>query len=251
MKIGIIGAGSIGATLARRLVAAGHQVRLANSRGAQTIQALAQEIGATAVAASEAVQDVDAIVVSIPFGQVPALAGLFARVPPQVPVIDTSNYYPFRDGAIAAVDGGTPESVWVSEQIGRPVIKAFNAVLAYTLAQKGLPSGAPERIAIPVAGDDQAGKAIACELVEAAGFDALDAGDLAGSWRQQPGAPAYCTELRVDELRSALAAADKARAPQVRDQAMQEFAKRGDALTHEVAIALNRTITRLSLRSGA
>jgi predicted dinucleotide-binding enzyme len=95
-------------------------------------------------------------------------------VPTDVAVIDTSNYYPFRDGAITEVDGGKPESVWVSEQIGRPVVKAWNAVLAVTLSEKGQPNGAPRRIAIPVAGDDSAAKATAMELVEATGFDPLD-----------------------------------------------------------------------------
>jgi hypothetical protein len=119
-------------------------------------------------------------------------------------VIDTSNYYPFRDGAIAEVDGGKPESVWVSEQIGRPVVKAWNAVLAATLAERGQPNGASGDIAIPVAGDDPNAKATAMELVGATGFDALDTGSLSDSWRQQPSTPAYCTELTTNELKSAL-----------------------------------------------
>jgi 8-hydroxy-5-deazaflavin:NADPH oxidoreductase len=243
MKIGIIGAGHLGATLARKLVAAGHDVKLAASKGPDAVRDRATELGAVPVASAQAVQDVDAVIVSIPLANIPDLAPVLAAVPPEVPVIDTSNYYPMRDGAISALDGGMPESVWVSEQLGRPVIKAFNAVLAHTLAARGQPTGTAGRLAIPVAGDDPRGKAVAMALVDAAGFDALDAGDLAGSWRQQPGTPAYCTELTVEELRPALDAADQARAPAHREALIQEFIARGDTATHEDMVARNRAVT--------
>jgi hypothetical protein len=115
--------------------------------------------------------------------------------------------------------------------------------LAHTLAERGQPSDTPGRIAFPVAGDDPRGKAVATALVDAAGFDALDAGDLTGSWRQQPGTPAYCTELTVDELRSALAAADKARAPEHREALIKEFIASGGTATHEDVVARNRAVT--------
>ncbi|EJZ22367.1 NAD(P)-binding domain-containing protein, partial [Rhizobium sp. Pop5] len=217
MKIGIIGAGNIGATLARKLAAGGHEVKLANSKGPDTIRDLAGDIGAAAVSKEEAVQGVDVVVLSIPFGNYRDLGGLFGDVAKEVVVIDTSNYYPFRDGAIADVDGGMPESVWVSGQIGRPVIKTWNAVLAATLAEKGRLDGTDGRIAIPVAGDAPEAKAIAIELVEAIGFEALDTGGLAASWRQQPGTPAYCTELATSELKEALRSADRSRAANNRD----------------------------------
>ena len=153
---------------------------LANSKGPDTIRDLARDIGATAVSKEEAVQGVEAIVLAIPFGKYPDLASLFNDVPADVVVIDTSNYYPFRDGAVAEVDGGKPESVWVSEQIGRPVVKAWNAVLAVTLAERGQPNRASGRIAIPVAGDAPKAKATAMQLVEATGFDTVDAGSLRG-----------------------------------------------------------------------
>ena len=123
MKIGIIGAGNIGATLARKLAASGHEVKLANSKGPDTIRDLARDVGATAVSKEEAVQGVAVIVLAIPFGRYLDLASLFNDVPADVVVIDTSNYYPFRDGAVAEIDGGKPGSVWVSEQIGRPVVR--------------------------------------------------------------------------------------------------------------------------------
>ncbi len=195
MKIGIVDAGNIGATLARKLVVAGHDVKMSNSKGPDTIGDLARDVGAKAVSKEEAVQDVEVIILSIPFAKYPDIATLFNSVPEATVIVDTSDYYPFRDGAIADVDEGKPESVWVGEQIGRPVVKAWNAVLAATLAGKGQPSEASGRIAIPIAGDDKNAKATAMELVEATGFEALDSGSLADSWRQQLGTPAYCTEL--------------------------------------------------------
>ena len=243
MKIGIIGAGNIGATLARKLAAAGHGVKLANSKGPDTIRELAGDIGAAAVSKEEAVGGVEVVVLSIPFANYRDLAGLFDDVPEDVVVIDTSNYYPFRDGAIADVDGGMPESVWVSGQIGRPVIKAWNAVLAATPAEKGQPDGTDGRIAIPVAGDAPEAKAVAIGLVEAAGFDGLDAGGLAASWRQQPGTPAYCTELAANELKEALRSADRFRAADNRDALIKEFFAAGTGLTHDEMVARNRAGT--------
>ncbi|MEJ7935518.1 NAD(P)-binding domain-containing protein [Sphingobium sp. AN558] len=243
MKIGIIGAGNIGATLARKLAAEGHDIKLANSKGPDSLRDLAQEVGATAVSREDAVKDVEAIILSIPFLSYQDLAALFAGVPADVTVIDTSNYYPFRDGAIDGLDNGTAESVWISDQIGRPVIKAWNAVLAATLAERGKPAGSEGRIALPVAGDDAKGKALAMQLVDATGFDALDAGSLADSWRQQPGTPAYCTELTLGDLGSALAAADKRRAPENREALITQFMARYGELTHDDTIAMNRTGT--------
>lgn len=158
MKIGIIGAGNIGATLARKLAAERHLVIMAGSKGPDTISEQAERIGAVPVTARDAAKGVDVIVLSFPFAKIPDVSELFPDVPADVIVVDTSNYYRQRDGQIAEVDEGKPESVWVSEQLGRPVIKAFNAVLAHTLADKGKPKGTAERIAIPVAGDDRRSK---------------------------------------------------------------------------------------------
>lgn len=243
MRISIIGAGHIGATLARKLAASGHVVKLANSKGPNSIRDLARDLGAVAVSREQAVKDVDVVVLSIPFASYSDLAGLFSDVPAEVVVIDTSNYYPFRDGAITEVDDGKPESVWVSEQIGRPIIKAWNAVLAETLSDRGKPAGTPGRIAIPIAGDDAKAKATAFQLVDATGFDTLDAGTLAASWRQQPGTLGYCTELTLNDLKAALAAADKRRAPENREALIKEFAAAGAKLTHDEMVARNRAVT--------
>jgi 8-hydroxy-5-deazaflavin:NADPH oxidoreductase len=89
------------------------------------------------------VKDVEAVVLSVPFAKYPDLTSVFSNVPADVAVIDTSNYYPLRDGAITEVDNRELDSVWVSEQIGRPVIKAWNAVLSHTLSDRGKPQGTP------------------------------------------------------------------------------------------------------------
>lgn len=243
MKIGIIGAGNIGATLARRLAASGHDIKLANSRAPESIHDLAHSLGAVAVSKEQAVKDVEVVILSIPFAGYPYLASLFSNVPAEVVVADTANYYPFRDGVITEVNNGKPESVWVSEQIGRPVIKAWNAVLSHTFSDRGMPKSTPGRIAIPIAGDNTKAKLTFMQLVEATGFDALDAGTLAESWRQQPGTPAYCTELTLDDLKSALASADKQRAPKNREALINEFMAGNGKLTHDEIVARNRAVT--------
>ncbi|MGO4569094.1 NADPH-dependent F420 reductase [Rhizobium sp. 2YAF20] len=243
MKIGIIGAGNIGAILARKLGAAGHEIKLANSKGPESIRDLAAEVGATAMTKEDAVTGVDTVILSIPFSAYRDLAGLFEDVPDNVVVVDTSNYYPFRDGAISDVDGGKPEAVWVTEQIKRPIIKAWNAVLAATLAEKGVEKSQPGRIALPVAGDDLEKKSLVMQLVEATGFDALDAGGLVTSWRQQPGTLAYCTELTAGELQSALEKADKIRSAGNREALVKVFMEKGSSLTHDDIVAQNRAGT--------
>jgi predicted dinucleotide-binding enzyme len=241
MRIGIIGTGNIGSTLARKLAQAGHSIRIANSRGPDTLKDLAEETGAKAVAAPEAARGVDVVILSIPFGKLPLLRGFLAGLPDDVVVADTSNYFPVRDGPIAAIDGGQVESLWVSEHIGHPVVKAWNNVLAATLAGKGLPAGAGGRIALSVAGDDPAAKKVVLSLVEATGFDAIDGGPLAESWRQLPITGAYCSELTAPEMRAALAAADRARAPQRRERMVKEFMALGDKITTEDIVQLHRS----------
>ncbi|WP_434600774.1 NADPH-dependent F420 reductase [Pseudomonas sp. Z4-7] len=243
MKIGIIGAGNIGATLARKLAACGHEIKLANSKGPESLQKLASEIGVKAVTREEAVSGVDAVILSIPFAKYPELRQAFSNVHEKTVVIDTSNYYPGRDGAIKDVDDGKPESIWVSEQLGRPVIKTWNALLAATLADKGQPAGSSTRIALPVAGSDPAALAVAQDLVEDTGFSAFVAGSLEDSWRQQPGTPAYCTELTLPALKLALDAADKTRAAQNRDALIARFMAPGSQFSHEQIVALNRAMT--------
>ncbi|MEU1984443.1 NAD(P)-binding domain-containing protein [Nocardia sp. NPDC019395] len=233
MKIGILGVGYIGKSLSRKLAAAGHDVKVANSRGPETIEADVLATGARAVAATEAVKDVDVVILSIPLNRLPDIAPLIATVPAETVVVDTSNYYPARDTAIPAIEAGQVESLWAAEQLGRPIVKAWNAIGSGSLAEKGAPAGTTGRIAIPVAADDDTARAVGMALVEDTGFDGFDAGTLAQSWRQQPGAPAYCTDLTREEMPAALAAADAERLPKRRDLAVAIFAERaGDPKTN-------------------
>jgi predicted dinucleotide-binding enzyme len=223
MNIGIIGAGQIGSVLARKLSEVGHTVALANSRGPDTLAGLAAQVGASAVSVEDATRDVDVVIVTIPEKNIPLLPkDLFDQVSKDVVVIDTGNYYPgLRDDPIAAVDAGMPESGWVARQLGRPVVKVFNNIMAHSLAHEGRPAGDAGRIALPVSGDDARAKAIVIGLVDAIGFDGVDAGDLEASWRQQPGTPVYCTDYDIEGVRRALAKADKASAPALRDRTLE------------------------------
>lgn len=207
MRIGIIGAGNIGGTLTRRFRALGHDVAVANSRGPDSLAALAAETGARAVTTGEAVRGRDLVVVAIPLRAVADLPpGLFDAAGGAV-IVDTGNYYPGRDGRIAEIEAGTTESGWVAGRIGRPVVKAFNTIPARQLIEGGLPPGSAGRIASPVAGDDARAKETVLSLVESLGFDAVDAGTLDESWRQQPGTPVYGAGLGADAARRALAEA--------------------------------------------
>lgn len=240
MNIGILGAGNIGGTLAQKLAAQGHSVKLANSRGAASLRDLAARIGVTAADQKDAVKYVEAIIIAVPLANVPQLAELLSNVPQSVILMDTTNYYPFRDGTLPALEAGQPESVWVSEQLGRPVVKTWNAALAQTLSGRGQSAGTLGRLALPVAGDSAKAKQLAMQLVQDSGFDALDAGPLAESWQQQPGTPAYCTELTLPELEAALAAADQQRAPVNRDAAMDRLMGLGRTPTHDEIVQNNR-----------
>jgi hypothetical protein len=207
MRIGIIGAGQIGGTLARRFAALGHDVSIANSRGPETLAALARETGAKPVTVQEAARGGEVVIVTIPLKNVARLPGnLFDGVPADVVVVDTGNYYPQqRDGRIDAIENGAAESRWVSDRLGRPVVKAFNNIYARHLVERGKPKGAAGRIALPVAGDDPRAKDVVIRLLDELGFDGVDGGSLDESWRQQPGTPVYGTDLDVAGVKRALA----------------------------------------------
>lgn len=218
MNIGIIGAGHIGGTLTRRLTALGHNVFVANSRGPETLAALAQETGAKPVSIHEAARSGEIVIVTIPEKNIATLPrDLFQGVPDDVIVIDTGNYYPQqRDGRIDGIEAGTAESRWVEQQLGRPVVKTFNNIYADHLLRLGRPAGDPQRIALPVAGDDPKAKQKVIELLDELGFDGVDAGTIDESWRQQPGTPVYATDHDVEGVKKALAEASKERTPEWR-----------------------------------
>jgi predicted dinucleotide-binding enzyme len=245
MKIGIIGAGAIGTTLAQRLSAAAHDVAIANSRGPETIDSAALSTGARAVHAGNVTDSADVVIVSVAIGRVPDVALLVRDAPAAAVIIDTSNYYPLRDGDIPALDDGQVESLWVTEHYGRPLVKAWNAITAQSFSEHGTAAGTAGRIAIPVAGDDELAKQVASALVETTGFDAFDAGSLADSWRQQPGTPAYCTDRTADELPHILAKADADRSARRRDLAIAAAIERTEAegsVTSDYLMRLNRAI---------
>ncbi|HSU61421.1 MAG TPA: NAD(P)-binding domain-containing protein [Bryobacteraceae bacterium] len=213
MKIGIIGAGNIGGALTRRFAQLGHEVFVANSRGPASLASLAKETGAKPVTVQEAARSGEVVVVTIPEGKIRDLPkDLFAGVPDDVVVVDTGNYYPQqRDGRLNEIEDGVTESRWVEHQLGHPVVKAFNNIYAKHLLELRRPAGTPGRIALPVAGDNSRAKEVVLKLVNELGFDAVDAGGLDDSWRQQPGTPVYATDFDADGVRRALREAQKER----------------------------------------
>ena len=218
LKIGVIGAGHIGSALVRHFTRLSHDVVVANSRGPDTLADLARETGAKPAQVTDVPRGRDLVVVTIPECKVPELpAGLFGGAPADLIVIDTGNYYPRqRDGRIDEIENGLPESRWVERQLGHPVIKVFNNIFAEHLANKAKPAGSPGRIALPVSGDNAQAKAVVMELVHDIGFDAVDAGGLDESWRQQPGSPVYTADLDAAGVRRALAEATPQRKPEWR-----------------------------------
>jgi hypothetical protein len=212
MRIGIIGAGNIGGNLARRFAQLGHEVFIANSRGPETLRDFARETGAKPVTPAEAARKGEVVIVTIPEKNIPKLADdLFADTPQNAVIVDTGNYYPRRDGQISEIESGVTESRWVSSQLGRPVVKAFNNIYAQHLLERGKPRGTAGRIALPVAGDDKRAKEIVIKLLDELGFDGVDAGGLDDSWRQQPGSPVYGTDFDAEGVKEALAKASPER----------------------------------------
>jgi hypothetical protein len=213
MKIGIIGTGNIGSTLARQLAALGDDVSIANSRGPETLTELAEQTGATPLPATDIANDRQVVILAVPQKAVADLASTIRdRLPEDVVVVDAGNYVPaVRDGAIPELDDGMVESRWTETQLGHPVVKAFNTIGAQSLRTGARPAGAPDRFAAPAAGDDVAAKQLVVGLLDHLGFDGFDAGSLTDSWRQQPGTPVYTADLPLAAARAAL---DEARPEQ-------------------------------------
>ena len=190
--LGLIGAGKIGSTVARLAVNAGLDVVLSNSRGPQTLSGLVSDLGprATAATVDEAAAAGDWVVVTIPlkhYRQVPA-APLAGKV-----VLDTMNYYPGRDGVFPELDSGSTTSSELLQRHldGAHVVKAFNNIYFEHLLSLARPSGAADRSALPIAGNDARAKESAAALLDTLGYDIVDVGTLADSWRVEPGTPVY------------------------------------------------------------
>ena len=208
MRIGIIGAGNIGGTLARLFVRADHDVALSNSRGPATLGALVAEIGegVQAMRAANAAAFGEIVVVAIPFGryrEVPA-APLHGKI-----VVDANNYFEGRDGRIEDIEAGrtTSSELLQRHASGATVVKAFGAIGWARLLNDGRPAGGADRLAIPIAGDDPAAKATVASLIDAIGFDAVDAGPLADGGRKfQPGTDLFTTGLPTADVEARFSA---------------------------------------------
>jgi len=205
--LGIIGAGNIGSQLARLGVANGYDVVVSNSRGPATLEALIAELGPRARAAlpAEAAAG-DLVIVTIPLHAIdtlplPELAGKL--------VIDTNNYYPQRDGNIDALDEETTTTAEMLQDLltESRVVKAFNHIYAADLSTDGLPSGAENRRALVIAGNDPEARETVTALLDAFGFDTVDLGPLTESWRIQRDTPGYGPRMDAFELREAVSAA--------------------------------------------
>ena len=190
--LGIIGSGNIGAAIARLATAAGTPVVVANSRGPETLIDLVAELGplATAGAVEQAAAAGEFVVLSVPLTATTAIpaALLEGRT-----VVDTSNYYPFRDGRIPVLDADefTTGELVQRHFAGAQLVKAFNNILAHHIPALARPAGAPDRTALPIAGNDAAAKTRVAALIDRFGFDTVDTGTLAESWRFEPEAAAY------------------------------------------------------------
>ncbi len=209
MRIGFIGSGHIGSTVARLAVERGHDVVMSNSRGPDTLQDVVSSLGshASAATAADAAAAGEIVVVTIPFKSYRAVP--VVQTAGKI-VIDTNNYYPERDGRIAELDdGSTTSSEILAAQLGDAmVVKAFNTIYYKDLESQGQPTGTPGRPALPIAGDDAMAKREVTALIHSFGFDVVDAGALREGRRFEPGTPAYNVRLDVEGLRLALADTD-------------------------------------------
>ena len=249
MEISLIGAGNIGACLSRKLKDARHTVRIANSRGPETLADLAKEVGATAVSVVDIAKQSDVLIISVPMKAIQQFpANLFDGARHDLIVVDTGNYYSMRDGRIEPLESDMLETKWVAEQLGRSVVKAFNNISIDSLRNQGRPKGSPERFALPVAGDDQRAKGVVIGLIEEIGFDGVDAGGLDASWRQQPGSAAYCTNLgasRLKDVMQGLTADDRAKLGERRDVALKKMLALPNGIVAKDSVPLLRSLAGL------
>ena len=204
MKIGIIGAGFIGRLIAIHGVRNGHEVMISNSRGPDSLRSAVAAIKCKSGFAVEAAKFGDVVFLAVPFSNyllLPAQA-LAGKI-----VVDANNYYPDRDGAIPELDSGeaTTSELTAAHLTGAKIVKAFNAIMANDLEKDGLPAGSAGRRALPMAGDDNAAKAVVAKLMNEFGFDVVDAGPLAEGWRFERARPAYCVPFKRDALANVLA----------------------------------------------
>src|SRR5260221_2219433 len=242
MKIGVIGPGDIGEVIVRKLRDADYPVTMANSSGPESLRGLAAKTRAIPVLVEQVVQDVDILFIVVPQKAIPRLPkGLLNKAQKETIVIDVGNYYPFRDGRIDEIENGLTESVWVERQLGRPVVKVFNTIIAKALAEAGRPTGSRDRVALPIPGDDPKAKEIVAQVIDRIGFDSVDAGTIADSWRQQPGSPVYCTNPTKEELQLWLKKVDRSSLATGREKVLKAYLAVVDA-DYQTQVKAHRSV---------
>src|SRR5216117_3825544 len=242
MNIGVIGTGDIGEVIIRKLGGAGYPVKMANTRDSESLKDLAAKTGAIPVSVEPVVQDVDMLFIVVPQKAIPELPkGLLNKARKETIVIDVGNYYPFRDGRIDELENGLTESLWVEGQIGRPVIKVLNTIPSKALMAAGRPAGSRDRVALPISGDNTKVKEIVAQLIDRIGFDSVDAGTIAESWRQQPGSPVYCTNPTKEELQLWLKKVDRSSLPADREKGLKAYYPTKDA-DYQAQIKAHRSV---------
>src|SRR5260221_2465913 len=242
MNIGVIGTGNIGEVIIRKLRDAGYSVKMANSRGPESLEDLAAKTGAIPVLVEQVVQDVDMLFIVVPQKSIPELPkGLLDKAKKETIVIDVGNYYPFRDGRIDEIENGLTESVWVERQIGRPVVKALNTIPSKALMAAGRPAGSRDRVALPISADNTKAKEIVAQLIDRIGFDSGDARTILESWPPQTGSPGYCTNPTKEELQLWLRKADRSSLATNREKALKSFYTTRDA-DYQTQIEVHRSV---------
>src|SRR6266850_5416162 len=242
MNIGLIGPGDIGSVIVRKLRDAGYSVKTANKMGPESLKALAAKTRAIPVLVDQVVQDVDILFIVVNQKSIPELPkGLLNKAKKETIVIDVGNYYPFRDGRIDEIESGLTDSAWVEKQIGRPVVKVLNTIPSKALMAAGRPAGSRDRVALPISGDNTKAKEIVARLIDRIGFDSVDAGTIAESWRQQPGSPVYCTNPTKEELQLWLKKVDRSSLATNRERALKAFYPTRDA-DYQAQIEAHRSV---------
>src|SRR5713226_8993996 len=242
MNIGVIGIGDIGAVIVKKLRDAGYPVKMANSKGPDSLRELAAKTGAIPVSVEEVVQDVDILFLVLPQKAFPELPkGLLNKARKETIVIDVGNYYPFRDGRIDEIESGLTDSAWVEKQIGRPVVKVLNTIPSKALMAAGRPAGSRDRVALPISGDNPKVKEVVAQLIDRIGFDSVDAGTIAESWRQQPGSPVYCTNPTKEELQLWLKTVDRPSLAINREKGLKAYYPTRDA-DYQAQIEAHRSV---------
>lgn len=242
MNIGVIGTGNIGEMIVRKLRDADYRVKMANARGPESLKDLAAKTGAIPVSVEQVVQDVDMLFIVVPQKSIPELPkGLLNKAKNETIVIDVGNYYPQRDGRIDEIENGLTDSAWVEKQIGRPVVKVLNSIVSKALAAVRS-AGSKDRVALPISGDNPKAKEIVAQVIDRIGFDSVDAGTIAESWRQQPGSPVYCTNPTKEELQLWLKNVDRSSLAPNREKGWNAFFALPSDADHQTQIKAMRSL---------